>query len=243
MSFYPKFNKGSILQKNMLEALQNNPVDAIRLFYRDYGQGIIKGFDVTVDEGGTIEVAAGILKIDNDIFFSTQSLSIAVQDGTNYVYLKKLQTEQDAGITVTFELESSNEPHENEFELFRYVKNAVLKKYSSFSELNGTQRNRINQQQVKYAIPGGSTISPEIFKLYAEAVFNKKFDVEDIIFAYSCLNETLTKPLIDKYFGKSETNEQLIKLMREKLSKLGENNIVEDKPAPVARPTKTMVYN
>lgn len=222
---YPKFDKGKILRGDMLNALRDNPVSAVRLFYQRHGDGIINGFDVATD-GNNISVTPGILKSDGEIFFSTEMLNITLSNGKNFVYLNRLRAENEIGLSIKFELEASERIVDGAFELFCCDKNGVLKNYSSFDDLTDAQRNRIDRRHAAFAINGGASLDPKIFALYAQAVFERESTVDDKIFAYMCLNESLTRQTIDRYFGASGlSNEALIVEMQRKLDGMRSSEI------------------
>ena len=214
---YPKFDRGKILRGDMLNALRDNPVSAVQLFYQRHGDGIINGFDVATD-GNNISVTPGILKSDGEILFSTEILNIELTNGKNFVYLNRLRAENEVGLSIKFELEARDRIVDGAFELFRCGKNGVLKNYSSFDDLLNAQHNRIDRRHAAFAINGGTSLDPNIFALYAQAVFERESTVEDKIFAYMCLNESLTRRAIDQYFGASGlSNVELIDAMKRKL--------------------------
>lgn len=61
--FRPSFDNGSILKKNMLEALRDFPYEFMNLEYADYGDGIISGFQVEAINENQFEIMPGICKI------------------------------------------------------------------------------------------------------------------------------------------------------------------------------------
>lgn len=239
---YPIFDKGKILRGAMLDALRDNPLDAIRLFYQKHGEGIIDGFDVSAD-GNNISVTPGILKSEGEILFSTETLNIELSNGKNFVYLKQLRAENELGMSTAFELDAGDRIVDGGFELFRCDKNGRLENYSSFDDLSNAQRNRIDRKRVAFAINGGSSLDPKIFALYAQAVLERESTVEDKIFAYMSLNESLTRAAIDRYFGASGlSNADLIVAMQRRLESMSSSGFEFKPSAPVKRVEQIEVF-
>ena len=89
--------------------------------------------------------------------------------------------------------------------------------------MKNAQRNRIDRRSVKFAVKYGSAPDPEIFTLYARALLEREVSIEDKIFAFMCLNENLSRTVIDEYFGKENlSNEEIILEMIQKLESLSE---------------------
>ena len=63
----PLFKKGSILKKEMLENLKNFPRDFSEIYYKDYGNGIIPGCDISIDSFDII-ISRGIIKQNNKLY-------------------------------------------------------------------------------------------------------------------------------------------------------------------------------
>lgn len=84
-----KFERGSILTKNMLESLYSYPKDLIDINYMDYSNGIIKGLSIVKKEDSFL-LQKGILKYKNEIFVLNKDLNLEkylkdLKDGFRYV--------------------------------------------------------------------------------------------------------------------------------------------------------------
>lgn len=216
----PIFDKGRLLRSDMLNALRDNPLGVARLHWLEYGDGIINGFEVSTS-GKKFFVSPGILKSGGELFFSTGVLDAELRNGRNIVYLKRLRAEHESGSSLNFELEVSAKEIADGVEMFRCDVNGAIEQYASFDDLLKAQRNRIDRRRVAFGIRYGSSLDPKIFSLYARKVLEREASVEEKIFAYLCLNESLTRATIDRHFGSGLTNLQLIDAMRSKVESMG----------------------
>ena len=132
--FIPVFEKGLILKQHMLEALRDYPREFIRNLYSEYGDGIITGCHINIQDN-MICIGEGIVKINGEVYVLTKPLSVNAEDEINYVYLKITSESLADGTNLQMEVIQKNEKDDTLFEMARYAKNAVLKHYSKIEEL------------------------------------------------------------------------------------------------------------
>jgi len=219
----------------MLEALRDYPYDYIKLLYKDMGNGILSGLNITLEDNNFC-IHEGIFKMNGEIYFLTKPSYIEVLTGTNYIYLTVIEYEKTDGMAYEIQIEQETKEKDS-FELFRYIKNLKILEYQNINEIfTESIMNRIDRTHVEQSIIGGSTLCSEYFKLYANAILdNKNASILDIAFAYQCLNGINNIYLLKSYFQDDFiTNEEILKKMRERLeelekSKPQKNTIKENK--------------
>lgn len=83
-----KFERGSILTKNIIQNIYDYPRDLINIMYSNYPDGIIKGLEIHKKDNN-IFLSKGILKYDNEYFFLKENLDMEslfnnLNEGTSY---------------------------------------------------------------------------------------------------------------------------------------------------------------
>lgn len=222
MSFKPVFETGLILKKHMLEALRDYPIDYVHTLFSEMGDGVISGLDVVITDGDQFYIKEGIVKIDGIVYIINQSGTLSFEEGKNYVYLCVNSDNQADGTYFYSEVIQKKQEENAYFELFRYIKNAEVKKYSSVSELFADMTNRIDQRRLLQSVRGGHTLSNEYYYLFAKEILDSSnAGMNDIAFAYQCLNEISGIEIIKKYFLTDDlSNKNILSLMRIKLEKM-----------------------
>lgn len=225
----------------MLDALKEYPREYLKLLYHDYPDGIIIGLDVEIEtEAGMFCVNPGIIKKSSDIYFIGEPLYIEMKESKNFVYLVISQTGQKDGLEIRYELKTSFEEYKNEFEVFRYTKNAEMFCHTSLQEVYMETTNRVDQSHVLWSVLGGNILHPMYFKFYAYEILRRGTgNIEDVSFAYQILNGIYDIDIINYYFGvKNTDNEELLQIMRTKLSKMGKRDeevLKSEKESPKER--------
>lgn len=220
----------------MLEALRDYPLDYVNITFSDMGDGVITGLDVVIGEEDSFFITEGIVKIDGNIYLVHQSEQMIFKEQQNFVYLKIIENEEVDGISYCTEIVQKKEEDNSLFELFRYVKNAHVKKYACIDEVFDDVTNRIDQRKMQKSIKGGSTLSNEYYRLFAKCILKSNCaQVKDIAFAYQCLNSITDIEILKEYFGEEElSNDNLLLLMKEiakkMLSPIAEDTKEESKP-------------
>ena len=232
--FIPVFEKGLILKQHMLEALRDYPREFIRNLYSEYGDGIITGCHINIQDN-MICIGEGIVKINGEVYILTKPLSVNAEDEINYVYLKITSESLADGTNLQIEVVQKNEKNDNLFEMARYTKNAVLKPYNKIEELFSDVSNRIDQRYVLQSVAGGNTLLSGYYRLYGEKVLSGvNADMQDIAFAYQCLNGIGSIEIVKAYFHTDDmSNQNILSLMKQRLSKLSANSPETKKTEPV----------
>ena len=226
--FQPSFNNGSILKQNMLEAVRDYPHAALEVFYSNYGDGILSGFEISpVDK--EFRITPGILKVDGKIYVTPESIAIEQKNGKYYVYLTVQHTDVPDGTDVDLECRQASDPDENGFELFRYIKNAEMHEYKNIDEAFKDPMNRIDRRACQFAVIGGSTLCPNYYRLFAKEILKcANAAPSDAAFAYQCLNGINHIEAINQYFNGSTTNSEILKKMKTALDMLRKGSNVRE---------------
>ena len=232
--FIPVFEKGLILKQHMLEALRDYPRELTKNLFCEYGSGIITGCNISVSEN-VLSVGEGIVKINGEVYILTKPLSVNAEDEINYVYLKITSESLADGTNLQMEVIQKNEKDDTLFEMARYAKNAVLKHYSKIEELFSDVSNRIDQRYVLQSVAGGNTLLSGYYRLYAEKVLSSvNADMQDIAFAYQCLNGIGSIEIVKAYFHTDDmSNQNILSLMKQRLSTLSAKSPETKKSEPV----------
>ena len=84
---YPRFAKNRILKKEMLEALRDYSFACAQLEYQNYGQGILCGCDIRVEEKQLV-VGKGMIKCGLWIGLLTEELAVPYGPAAQMQYFK-----------------------------------------------------------------------------------------------------------------------------------------------------------
>jgi len=192
----PKFGKGRILKKKMLENIRDYPRNFVGIFYKDYSDGIISGADIRVCES-TIIINKGIVKHNGIIYMLEREFEVPYHQ-TNKEVLIKIRFEDECGdsdynvFNSKIVIDDNTEIADNEMELgrFKLREGAVLRsEYMDFYDFS-TEYNTINVINVEYAGIKKSTLNPLILNYFANVVMkNNPENMLDIVFAFECLNK------------------------------------------------------
>lgn len=241
--FLPSFNRGSVLKQNMLEALRDYPRTVLDIQYKDFDDGVITGFEVKPN-GSCFEISPGIVKINNELHISSQTMTIEQEYENQYVYLTVQKSDHPDGNEVCVECEQTTEANNNAFELFRYTRNAEMFEYNDIFEVFNEPINRINQIFCKYGVVGGHTLNPYYYRLFAKAVLEcSNASPFDIAFSYQCLNGINSINVIKQYFGDISSNSAIIDEMRKILGRLRTNVSVTEVQEEKAPAPKKMIIS
>ena len=175
------------------------------------------------------------MKINGEVYILTKPLSVNAEDEINYVYLKITSESLADGTNLQMEVIQKNEKDDTLFEMARYAKNAVLKHYSKIEELFSDVSNRIDQRYVLQSVAGGNTLLSGYYRLYGEKVLSGvNADMQDIAFAYQCLNGIGSIEIVKAYFHTDDmSNQNILSLMKQRLSKLSAKSPETKKTEPV----------
>ena len=125
-----RFEKGSVLQKEMLESLYNYPRVICESFYSNYSDGILYGLECIEEDEQRHRITAGALKYKGNIYISSESVVLEeMSDYQNltdsqmyYLCFKERQVESTYSRDV-YNLDLSFEiaPNDNMF-CYKYLK-------------------------------------------------------------------------------------------------------------------------
>ncbi len=214
---FPTFENGSILRQSMLEALRDFPRKFLDVYFADYGDGVIEKLDLRLDTSKVI-VAPGLFKHQNVVYFSDEELTLDLYDelrsgSDNFVYLEPNIEVTTSGNKCNFSLIVSDVVLSEKFEIFRCIKgeNSEICMFQNLKEVFEEPYNRINQKYVLFSYRGGSAISRNYFKMFAdEILLSANPSSKDIAFAYNCLNGIDNLDLIINYFEIDGINNTVI---------------------------------
>lgn len=196
----PKFGKGRILKKEMLENLRDYPRSFAEIYFGDYSNGIVSGADIRICES-TIIVKKGIVKHGNRLYMLEQEFEIPYHQTNTEVLIKiRFGHEKSDSDYVSFcsdvFIDENTTVGDNELELgrFKLREGAILRsEYVDFYDFS-TEYNTINVINVEYAGVRKSTINPSILDYFANIIMRNSIDnVLDIAFAMECLNTTIVE--------------------------------------------------
>jgi len=194
----PKFGKGRILKKEMLESMRDYPRDFDEIYYKDYSNGIISGADICVCES-TIIVNKGIIKHEGIIYMLDSEFEIPYYH-TNKEVLIKIRFDGESSnndfkiFNSKMLIDDNTEVAKNEIELgrFKLREGAILRsEYKDFYDFS-TEYNTINIINVEYVGVKKSTINPRILNYFANTIMKSNPEnMMDRIFIFECLKGRL----------------------------------------------------
>lgn len=225
--FNPNFDKGLILKQHMLEALRDYPNTFVQLLFLEMGDGILSGLKISLD-GEYFHVSKGLIKLGGEVCFMTEQTRLEQKAGRRYVYLEKLSpvpARDGSGSTHELRIvqyDKEQESASERMELFRYGRNAEMMEYQNIREIYQDVSNRIDRSHALKSVVGGSTLCDEYYKMFATFLLqSQQADVNDIGFAYQCLNGMHTLTVIQAYFRTEDTsNQNLIQCIKRREQEL-----------------------
>ncbi|GAB2022995.1 hypothetical protein RyT2_20690 [Pseudolactococcus yaeyamensis] len=198
----PKFNTGRILKKEMLEALKNYPIKLVETVYDQYQDGIIDGFDITID-ADNIVVSSGVLKYDTDILVMDNSVKIpyTATEKVTFLKIKLLPVVEDEDFyarEATIVLSTNPQLDDNEWELLRFKlkEGAYLRTdYQDFSDLI-TEYNTVNFLHQERSLKSGQALAPVLIKQFCQAV--EALGTTHTLDQAFCLQTHMSQNLVEK---------------------------------------------
>ena len=196
----PKFGKGRILKKEMLENLRDYPRNFGDIYFKDYSNGIISGADVRICES-TIIIKKGIVKNEGRLYMLENEFEIPYRQTNTEVLIKIRFEEEESDIDYLNHnsiilIDDNTETAKNELELgrFKLREGAILRsEYKDFYDFS-TEFNTVNVINVEYAGLKMSTISPMILNYFSKIVLKSNPEnMFDIVFAMQCLNGNIVE--------------------------------------------------
>ena len=222
---YPLFAGGRILKKEALWDLRDYAYGSMQLYYMDYTDGIVRGFDIHVEDYYLV-VGKGELKYGDFLYLLREEVRIPFVAENRLVVLKAVCSLEQGhpdflSYQVDFLLDQDTERQENQIELCRFHlrEGSILRDtYRDFADLN-TKYDTINLRYATVAGRGKERLHPKILLKYAETLQeNGANGVEDVAFCYHILqqngeveNSVVVAYLQDKCGDEIAKNEEISK--------------------------------
>lgn len=219
-NIYPIINVGEVIDKETLELLRDNPMEISLLMNKRYKDGIIDGFEVSVNaEKDVITIEKGILKFKDKFFWMMSQVEVKIPEIEEMYIIKfklsSITKEKKRYIrTGDIIIEKGTNLKEDELEIVRFIKRegAELRTaYNKYEDLN-REYNTLNLIYRKYScLSSEGRLDPLILKFWAKETFEKEnLNAYDIIFASKCLDCTVNRDntisYINRKFNKKEEN-------------------------------------
>ncbi|MGL4862231.1 hypothetical protein [Cetobacterium sp.] len=231
----PIFEKGKILDKDMLDELKNLNLDYVNTLYFSKSDGVIYGIDPEV-KGNKIIINPGLIKYNGELFkiLIKKEVEIPLEDGEYRYFLQKVdKTLNDKFLELNFELKllSSEEKERNGFEIFRILRRegADLKEPIQIIGIEKVY-NTLNLINLKISTFSGTNLSSKLLKLYAQNMLEiKRLDTYERIICMYILNSNHEREFILKYLNLSSevNNLDIYKALEERYLSLENNNKIE----------------
>ena len=208
---YPRFAKNRILKKEMLEALRDYSFACAQLEYQNYGQGILCGCDINVEEKQLV-VGKGMIKCGSWIGLLTEELAVPYGPAAQMQYLKFLVSEREDSLdevvyTIELVLDTKEVNEGKEIEICRfYLRDGARLRgeYKDFAD-RMTEYDTINRIYADWGALRGKSIDPAITGKFAEILIKSRdSQAEDFSFACLCLsqNGAVSREIIRGYLAR-----------------------------------------
>lgn len=241
------FEKGKILNVDMLKELQESAKDYFKIRYYSYCDGIIEGFNFRYNDSGDLTLTPGILKHDGELYISRDEIVIKSKDmfkaerkETNLFFSLLPQIlKNESNIEIKeLKIEITGEPLEDGVFIGSFVdrvNNPPKIEYKKLQNLN--DKVYINTLDRVYATVDGEAVTPWMGKLLLEE-FIKKITLSPIeiyFFNRGIENKPIPKKILSKYLGdidiKKFSSEEILSKIVQKI----ENSVClipDIKPSP-----------
>lgn len=205
----PIFNKGEIIDKEMLDLLRDNPMNLINTIYSDLSDGVICGMNIVVEEE-FIVIKKGIFKFNAEIYFFGEDKKIVIPQDEGKFELKIIFEEEkikNKKIEKKFDvhLDKEGEKREREFFLGEFLKQSgTYLRYPKDNFIDfGTNYNMINIiKQKKACSHSRGTLSQNIIKAFGKEMLKKDNLLGiDESFAMLCINNFVKRESITAYIS------------------------------------------
>ncbi len=209
---FPQFENGSLLTKSMLEVLRDNSSDYINLLYSDYSDGIITGFNLSVESKSKfgknrVLISSGVLKFSGKIYFLTEKivLDFPLEINSYNLKLRKDISKVDGvlrnGLIPTITTESISDSEEFLLAKIKYTGGDINFTKESFFNFH-EQNNRFNVIETDYSSIGNPILSSDCLYFFGVEVLKKQgveYSAIDATFASFCINRFVSYELIKNY--------------------------------------------
>ena len=183
-------------------SLRDYSFSHIQMEYQEYGQGIIQGCQVQVQESELV-VGSGMIKYGGFICLMMEQQRIEYGPEEQAQYLKlEIETDRRSSDYIVYQiqlfLDLKGKQKNNEFELCRFNlrKGAQLRDhYKDFFDME-TEYDTINVLHADWGGLGGGSIAPAVTRYFAECVLENKNSLsDDRSFSYFSLSQTGAVPV------------------------------------------------
>ncbi len=186
---YPIFEHKNLLKKRMLDELRDYPLQLSRMYFQEWGEGILEGCSLSWDQG-MLRLEPGLIHHAGHIYRMEEPYTIDCPPTGERVYLKirfaTMDYERGRQGGVGEVLLSSGPVENGEMELGRFLlqEGARLRTvYENFEDYQ-TEYDTVNRIHVPYTQNGGAGLWPQILREYAaELLATGTSDVYDVSFA------------------------------------------------------------
>lgn len=201
-NLYPVFERNRILKKEMLSAIRDYPVWRAKLEYEEYGDGILQGFPVKVEER-YIVIGPGMVKWNGFIGLMTEAEMVHYQPSEEVTVLKlRLEREVLSPDFIAYKMEPVLEAGtllaENEFEICRYKLQSgaeLRENHKNFVDM-GTEFDTLNYINASWGGLNGKALAPMVTRRFAKEILETDgVYPEDISFAYFCMSQPGAVPM------------------------------------------------
>lgn len=169
----PVFKEGGLLMQSMLQALSDHAFLANQLLYKEYGNGILSGCELTTTKD-SIVLNTGVIYYEGQMFLIKEPMEVNYHP-TNTTTILKIHFSNEIWDSnfvyreINVLLTGDAELQKDEIELcrFKLQDGARLRhEYQDFEDWD-TEFDTLNVIHAAYAAKGGSTLAPEILRAYA----------------------------------------------------------------------------
>lgn len=185
----PQFHQGHVVTAEMLNALKEYAFEAVNLHYEGYSDGIIKGCEITPNDG-YLTIEKGMVIYKGDIYLLNEDLYAEYHPSDKWTACKLVfgkgslyhnVTVREMTAVVTDDLEKNS----NSLEIcrFRLQEGASLRKqYRDYWDMN-TEYNTVNEIYAEWSGYGTPTISPKVLLHYVKEL-EKKGTMDGVDFSF-----------------------------------------------------------
>ncbi|MBQ2802098.1 MAG: hypothetical protein IJF03_12030 [Lachnospiraceae bacterium] len=248
----PVFEKGNVLTKEMLESMKAYAVDAIQLSYKDYGNGIISGCEITITDN-ILTIHKGLVYYQGNICFITENINLQYYPTDTWNVVKLVFGELSKELMFTTmemyaEISERTEYEASAIEIarFRLQKGAVLRtEHRNFLDYE-TAYDTLNMIEAEYAGYKESTICPQLLYQFAEETkgcdLSNGMDMAFLLQIWNMKGQSLNRKVIENYIamrlGKTVshmTNREIYEGLVEVLKKIKHNKSEPQAPRRIPR--------
>lgn len=204
---YPIFEHKNLLKKDMLDELRDYPLSLSRMYFDDYGDGIMQGCELSW-ENDILTLHSGLIHYRGNIYRMEKPYRISCPATDQLTYLKirfaTMNYERGHRRGIGEVVLNGDVPENEEMEMgrFQLQEGARLRTvYENFEDYQ-TEYDTANRIYVPYARAGGSGLWPQLLRVFAiELLKTGTTDVHDVGFAMTVLGtDGQTAPTCIKYY-------------------------------------------